>query len=89
MSLALSDERSLLDWRLLPGRCSVGTFGCGQLSALCESPLDGDMGDEKGDIAAAAEADDGEPGMSPIAMAISIAAEADDLGEGTADPVDM
>ena len=86
MSLTLRDERSLLAWRLLAGRFNVGMFGCGQPNEECPIPLaDGDMGGVKGDITA--ETDDGEPGMSPIAAAISIAAEVA-RGEGTAEPVD-
>lgn len=71
---------------MLAGRVNVGTFGCGQDAEEWPMPLaDGDMGGVKGDITA--ETEDGDPGMSPIAAAISIAAE-DDRGEGTAEPVD-
>lgn len=88
MSLALRDERSLLDWRLLPGRCRVGTLGCGQPSEEWDMLLaEGDMGGVKGDITP--ETDEGDPGMRPIAATISIAAEVEDQGDGTAEPVDI
>lgn len=47
---------------------------------------EGDIGGVNGDITA--ETDDGEPGIKPIAAAISIAAVAEALGDGTADPVE-
>ena len=85
MSLALRDERSLLDWRLIPATCKEGALGCGQNSDGWAMPVvDGDMGGVNGDITA-----EGEPGMRPIAAAISIPAEVADRGDGTANPVDM
>jgi hypothetical protein len=47
---------------------------------------EGDLGGVNGDMTA--ETDDGEPGIKPIAAAISIAAVAEALGDGTADPVE-
>lgn len=87
ISLALSEVRNLLDWRLLPGRCSIGTLGCGHPTPEWPIPLaEGDIGGVKGDMTA--ETDEGEPGIRPTAAAISIAAEVADRGDGTAEPVD-
>lgn len=80
MSLALKDDLRRLVWRLLPGRCKVGMFGCGQATDGCEIAFpEGDMGAE------------GEPGkrLNATAISMTVAAEVDDRGDGTADPVDM
>lgn len=65
-------------------------MGCGHAKEECDIPFaDGDIGGVKGegDIT---ETEDGEPGKRLIAAAISMAAaaEAEDRGEGTADPVE-
>jgi len=83
MSLALRDDRSLLDCNpLFAGRCSVGTLCCGQ--ACDDECPDGDIGGVKGfgDIT---DMDEGDPGKRLIA---ATAAMSIDLGDGTADPVD-
>lgn len=65
----------------------MGTFDGGQANEDWPTPLaDGDMGGVKGDIIA--ETEEGDPGMYPIAAAISIA-EGEARGEGTAEPVDI
>nr|GMC79390.1 hypothetical protein KK1_042182 [Ipomoea batatas] len=88
MSRACNEDRKRLDWRLLPGRCNVGTFCWGQ--PMFERPLlDGDMGGVNGD-GDMTETEEGEPGISPMAAAksIALAAEVFERGDGTADPVD-
>ena len=82
MSLALRDDRSLLDCKpLFAGRCRVGTLCC---SHACEECPDGDIGGVKvfGDIT---DRDDGDLGkrLIPATAAMSI-----DMGDGTADPVE-
>ena len=77
MSLALRDDRSLLDCNpLFAGRCRVGTLCCGQ---ACP---DGDIGKGFGEMT---DIEEGEPGKRLIAAA---AAMSIDLGDGTADPVE-
>lgn len=91
MSRALSEDLRRLDWKLLPGRCNVGTFGCGQETDEGEIPLAvGDMGCANGE-GDKAETDEGEPGkrLKAAAMSITLGPDADDArGEGTADPVE-
>lgn len=82
MSLALRDDRSLLDCNpLFAGRCRVGTLCCGQ---ACKECPDGDIGGVNGfgDII---DTEEGDPGSKLIAAAAAISI---DLGDGTADPVD-
>lgn len=67
MFLALRDESSLLDWRLIPARSRAGMLGCSQNSDEWAIPLvDGDMDGVNSDIIA--KTNKGDPGMRPTTL---------------------